>query len=67
MEDCIVVGAGAAGLSAGLALARRSTLVVDAGQQNNLAPPASAACPGTTDGRLPSITPSPARSSACRL
>ncbi|WP_078312542.1 MULTISPECIES: NAD(P)/FAD-dependent oxidoreductase [unclassified Mycobacterium] len=37
--DCIVVGGGAAGLSAGLVLgrARRRTLLVDAGQQNNLA------------------------------
>ena len=35
--DCIVVGAGAAGLSAGLVLgrARRRTLVVDAGRQSN--------------------------------
>jgi thioredoxin reductase len=36
--DCIVVGAGAAGLSAALVLgrARRRTLVIDAGQQSNL-------------------------------
>lgn len=37
--DCIVVGGGAAGLSAGLVLgrARRRTLLVDAGQQSNRA------------------------------
>lgn len=37
--DCIVVGGGAAGLSAGLVLgrARRSTLLIDAGKQSNLA------------------------------
>ncbi|MCV7368936.1 NAD(P)/FAD-dependent oxidoreductase [Mycolicibacterium duvalii] len=37
--ECIVVGAGAAGLSGALVLgrARRRTLVVDAGQQSNLA------------------------------
>jgi thioredoxin reductase len=35
--DCVVVGAGAAGLSAGLVLgrARRTTLIVDAGEQSN--------------------------------
>src|ERR1700758_4960647 len=37
--DCVVVGGGAAGLSAGLVLgrARRRTLLVDAGQQSNRA------------------------------
>ncbi len=37
--DCVVVGGGAAGLSAGLVLgrARRRTLIVDAGEQSNLA------------------------------
>jgi thioredoxin reductase len=37
--DCIIVGGGAAGLSAGLVLgrARRRTLLVDAGHQSNLA------------------------------
>jgi thioredoxin reductase len=37
--DCVVVGGGAAGLSAGLVLgrARRRTLLVDAGQPSNLA------------------------------
>jgi len=37
--DCVVVGGGAAGLSAGLVLgrARRQTLLVDAGQQSNRA------------------------------
>jgi thioredoxin reductase len=39
MNDSIVIGAGAAGLSAGLTLARarRTTLVIDAGRQSNLA------------------------------
>ncbi|MFG1932119.1 NAD(P)/FAD-dependent oxidoreductase [Mycobacterium sp. NPDC048908] len=37
--DCVVVGGGAAGLSAGLVLgrARRRTLLIDAGRQSNLA------------------------------
>lgn len=39
MWDCIIVGGGAAGLSAALVLgrARKRTLLVDAGQQSNLA------------------------------
>ncbi|WP_305785631.1 NAD(P)/FAD-dependent oxidoreductase [Symbioplanes lichenis] len=38
MRDCIVIGAGAAGLSAGLTLARarRTTWIVDAGRPSNL-------------------------------
>jgi thioredoxin reductase len=37
-QDCIIIGAGAAGLSAGLSLgrARRRTLLIDAGGQSNL-------------------------------
>jgi thioredoxin reductase len=39
--ECAVVGAGAAGLSAALVLgrARRRTIVIDAGEQSNLAAP----------------------------
>jgi len=39
MWDCVIIGGGAAGLSAGLVLgrARRRTLLVDAGEQSNLA------------------------------
>jgi thioredoxin reductase len=52
--DCIVVGAGAAGMSAGLTLARarRTTLLVDAGQQSNLAAPVIGGLLGQ-DGRRP--------------
>jgi thioredoxin reductase len=52
--DCIVVGGGAAGLSAGLVLgrARRRTLLVDAGQQSNLAADAIGGLLGF-DGRPP--------------
>jgi thioredoxin reductase len=52
--DCIVVGAGAAGLSAALVLgrARRQTLVVDAGEQSNLAAEAVGGFLGA-DGRPP--------------
>ena len=37
--DCVIVGGGAAGLSAGLVLgrARRRAMLVDAGEQSNLA------------------------------
>lgn len=52
--DCVVVGGGAAGLSAGLVLgrARRRTLVVDAGRQSNTAAPAIGGLLGF-DGRSP--------------
>lgn len=52
--DCIVVGAGAAGLSAALVLgrARQDTLVVDAGEQSNLAAHGIAGLLGH-DGRPP--------------
>ena len=52
--DCIVVGAGAAGLSAALVLgrARRRTLVVDAGGQSNRAAPGIGGLLGH-DGRPP--------------
>jgi thioredoxin reductase len=52
--DCIVVGAGAAGLSAALVLgrARRDTLVIDAGGQSNLAAHAVGGLLGH-DGRPP--------------
>jgi thioredoxin reductase len=52
--DCIVIGAGAAGLSAALVLgrARRRTLVVDAGGQSNRAAPGIGGLLGQ-DGRPP--------------
>jgi thioredoxin reductase len=52
--DCIIVGAGAAGLSAGMVLgrARRDTLIVDAGQPSNLAAGAVGGFIGA-DGRPP--------------
>jgi thioredoxin reductase len=52
--DCIVIGAGAAGLSAGLVLgrARRTTLIIDAGGQSNLAAEAVGGFLGA-DGRPP--------------
>jgi thioredoxin reductase len=52
--DCVVVGGGAAGLSAALVLgrARRRTLVVDAGGQSNLAAHAMGGLIGQ-DGRPP--------------
>jgi thioredoxin reductase len=52
--DCVIVGGGAAGLSAGLVLgrARRRTLLVDAGHQSNLAAHGSGGLLGH-DGRAP--------------
>jgi thioredoxin reductase len=52
--DCVIVGGGAAGLSAALVLgrARRRTLVVDSGQQSNLAAPGIGGLLGS-DGRPP--------------
>lgn len=52
--DCIVVGGGAAGLSAALVLgrARRRVLLVDAGQPSNLAAPGIGGLLGS-DGRPP--------------
>ena len=52
--DCIVVGGGAAGLSAALVLgrARRSTLLVDSGRQSNLAAHGIGGLLGS-DGRPP--------------
>ncbi|EGG49628.1 thioredoxin reductase [Streptomyces griseoaurantiacus M045] len=53
-RDCVVIGAGAAGLSAALTLgrARRGTLVVDAGRQSDLAAPGIGGLLGQ-DGRPP--------------
>lgn len=52
--DCVIVGGGAAGLSAALVLgrARRTTLVVDAGQQSNKAAHGIGGLLGS-DGRAP--------------
>ncbi|MCV7224999.1 NAD(P)/FAD-dependent oxidoreductase [Mycolicibacterium komossense] len=52
--DCVIVGGGAAGLSAGLVLgrARRRTLIVDAGQQSNLSAHGIGGLLGS-DGRPP--------------
>jgi thioredoxin reductase len=52
--DCVIVGGGAAGLSAGLVLgrARRRTLLVDAGQQSNLSAHGIGGLLGS-DGRPP--------------
>jgi thioredoxin reductase len=54
MWDCVIVGGGAAGLSAGLVLgrARRRTLLVDAGQQSNLSAHGIGGLLGS-DGRPP--------------
>ncbi|MDH6194994.1 thioredoxin reductase/SAM-dependent methyltransferase [Mycobacterium frederiksbergense] len=53
--DCVIVGGGAAGLSAALVLgrARRRVLLVDAGKQSNLAAPGIGGLLGN-DGRPPS-------------
>lgn len=63
--DCIVVGGGAAGLSAGLVLgrARRDALVIDAGQQSNLTAAGIGGLLGTTAARPVSCTRSAAVSS----
>ncbi|MGV0769132.1 FAD-dependent oxidoreductase [Mycobacterium syngnathidarum] len=52
--DCVIVGGGAAGLSAALVLgrARRRVLLVDAGKQSNLAAPGIGGLLGS-DGRPP--------------
>ncbi|MBV8929379.1 MAG: NAD(P)/FAD-dependent oxidoreductase [Mycobacteriaceae bacterium] len=52
--ECVVVGAGAAGLSAALVLgrARRRTLVIDAGEQSNLVAPGVGGLLGH-DGQTP--------------
>ncbi|BCJ49406.1 hypothetical protein Asp14428_08810 [Actinoplanes sp. NBRC 14428] len=54
IRDCLVVGGGAAGLSAALTLgrARRTTLVVDAGRQSNLVAAGIGGLVGH-DGRTP--------------
>ncbi len=62
--ECIVVGAGAAGLCAGLVLgrARRRTLVIDAGAQSNRVADGIGGLLGHTPDRRRTSTPPVARS-----